>query len=68
MASGCVRDAFGMCLTQIGGRKRSNKAIDHHHNAISLKGLHHSGGRVVEIFLKTKFSVCQSVRYPTRWE
>ena len=20
MASGCVRDAFGMCLTQIGGR------------------------------------------------
>lgn len=52
----------------IGGRKRSNQAIDHHHNAISLKGLHHSGGRVVEIFLKTKFSVCLSVRYPTRWE
>lgn len=68
MASGCVRDASYSDWWSIGGRKRSNKAIDHHHNAISLKGLHHSGGRVVEIFLKTKFSVCQLVRYPTRWE
>ena len=68
MASGCVRDVSYSYWWSIGGRKRSNKAIDHHHNAISLKGLHHSGGRVVEIFLKTKFSVCQSVRYPTRWE
>lgn len=71
MASGCVRDAFGMCLTHIGGRwVVENAAIKPSTTTIMpyLKGLHHSGGRVVEIFLKTKFSVCQLVRYPTRWE
>lgn len=73
MASGCVRDVFGMCLNiRLAGRlvvvNADIKPHDHHYNAISLKGLHHSGGRVVEIFLKTEFSVCQLVRYPTRWE